>query len=67
MIDLSTQLVSSMSWVEGPIHAFWTLASESDFHNATTQFWTPKSMTNVSVEAMRGEYSPNGGVQWHLG
>jgi hypothetical protein len=37
------------------------------FHNATTRFFTPKLMTMASSGAIRGEYSPDGGVQWHLG
>ena len=40
--DLSAQLVASMSWVEDPFRAFWTLALESNFYNATTRFFTPK-------------------------
>jgi hypothetical protein len=46
-IDLPTQLVTSMSCVEGPFRAFLRIASESesDFHNTTTQFFTLKSMT----------------------
>ena len=32
------------------------------FHNATTQFFTPKSMTMASAGAIRGKYLPNGGV-----
>ena len=27
----------------------------------------PKSMTMAFAGAIRGEYSPDGGVQWHLG
>ena len=41
VIDLFMQLVDSISWVEGPCCAFLTLASGSDFHNATTRFFTP--------------------------
>ena len=37
------------------------------FHNATTQFFTPKSMTMASAGAILGKESPDGGVQWHLG
>ena len=37
--DLSTQHVNLMSRLEGPFCAFLTLASESDFHNATTQYF----------------------------
>ena len=37
------------------------------FHNATTQFFTPKAMTMASAGAIRGKESPDGGVQWHLG
>ena len=40
---------------------------EKRFHNATTQFLTLKSMTMASAGAIRGEYLPDGGVQWHLG
>jgi hypothetical protein len=61
--DLSTQLVASMSRVEGPFHAFLTLTLES----TTTQFFTPKSMTMVSAVAIRGKYRPDRGIQWHLG
>ena len=53
-----------MSWVEGPFRAFWMLALESDFHNATTRFFKPKSMTMASARVIRGECSPNGGLQW---
>jgi len=34
---------------------------ESDFHNATTLFFTPKSMTMVSGGAIWGKNSPDGG------
>jgi len=67
VFDLSTQLVASMSYVEGPLHAFWTLASESDFHNATTQLFTTKLITMAFAGAIQGKYSPDGGIQWHLG
>ena len=43
---------------------------EKQFHNATTHFFTPKSMTMASAGAIRGKYLPNngdGGVQWQLG
>ena len=66
-LSTSTQLVASMSWVEGPFRAFLTLASESDFHNATTRLFSPKSMAMASAGAIRGEYSPDGGIQRHLG
>jgi hypothetical protein len=39
------------------------LASDSDFHNATTQFFMPKSMTMASARAIQGKYLPDGGVQ----
>ena len=58
--DRSTQLVASMSWVEGQFRAFWRLASKQRFRNATTQFFEPKLMTMASVGAIRGKYSPNG-------
>jgi hypothetical protein len=54
------------SWVEGQFCAFLMLASESDFHNATTWFFTPKLMTMAPARVIRGEYLPDGGVQSHL-
>jgi hypothetical protein len=53
--DLSTQLVALMNGVEGLFRAFLTLASKSDFHNATTQFFTPKSMTMASAGTIQDE------------
>jgi hypothetical protein len=61
-LSTSTQLVASMSLVEGPFRAFWTLASKSEFHNATTRFFTPKLMTMVSAGAMWEEYLPDGSI-----
>jgi hypothetical protein len=43
------------------------LALEQQFHNATTHFFTPFSMTMASAGAIRGKYLSNGGVQWLLG
>jgi len=34
---------------------------EKQFHNATTQFFTPKSMTMKSARAIQGDYLPDGG------
>ena len=36
---------------------------ETRYHNAITRFFTLKSMTMASAVAIRGEYSPDGGVQ----
>jgi len=51
----------------GSVLCFLTLALKRDFHNVTTRFFTPKSMTMASAGAIQDEYSPNGGIQWHLG
>ncbi len=36
------------------------------FCNATTQCFMQKMMTMASAGAIKGEYLPTGGVQWHL-
>jgi hypothetical protein len=52
----------------GSVSCLLNASFEKQFHNAaTTQFFTPKSMTMASAGAIRGEYSPGGGIQWHLG
>jgi hypothetical protein len=38
------------------------LALEQQFHNATTRFFTPKSMTMASAGALWGKYLLDGGV-----
>ncbi len=38
------------------------LALEEKFHNATTRFFTPKSMTMASAGAKRGKYSLDSGI-----
>ena len=39
---------------------------EKRFHNTTTLLFTQKSMTMAFAGAIRGEYWPDPGVQWHL-
>jgi hypothetical protein len=56
-----------MSWVDGPFRAFLNASFKKQFHNATTPFFTPKSMTMASAGAIRGKYLPDSGVSWHLG
>ena len=63
---LSTQLVTLMSWGEGPFCAFWTLAAKSDFTTPQLDFFKPKSMTMAFAKAIPDEYLLDGGVQWHL-
>jgi hypothetical protein len=38
------------------------LASEKQFHNATTQFFKPKMMTMASAGAIQGKFLPNGSI-----
>jgi len=47
----------------GSVSCLLKASFKKRFHNATTRFFTPKSMTNASAGAIRGEYLPNGGVQ----
>ncbi len=61
------KLAASMTWVECPFCSFLLLASRSDFHTPQLDFLGEKSMTMVFAGAIRGEYSPDGCVQWHLG
>jgi hypothetical protein len=51
----------------GSVSCLFSASFKKQFHNATTQFFTPKSMTMASAGVIRGEYSPDGGVKWHLG
>ena len=51
----------------GSVLCLLNASFEKRFHNATTQVFTPKLMTMASAGATRGEYLPDGGVQWHLG
>jgi hypothetical protein len=39
----------------GSVSCLFNTSFEKRFHNATTWFFTPKSMTMASAEAMRGE------------
>ena len=50
----------------GSVSCLLNASFEKRFHNATTRFFTPISMTMASAGAIRGEYSPDGGIQWHL-
>ena len=51
----------------GSVSCLLNASFEKQFHNSTTRFFTPKSMTMASAGAIRGEYSPYGGIQWRLG
>jgi hypothetical protein len=50
----------------GSVSCLLNASFEKRHHNATTRFFTPKSMTMASAGAIRGEYWPNRGVQWHI-
>ena len=39
----------------GSVSCFLNASFEKQFHNATTQFFTPNSMTMASAGAIRGE------------
>jgi hypothetical protein len=39
----------------------------ASFKTVVSQCHKPKSMTMASAGAIRGEYSTNGGIWWHLG
>ena len=51
----------------GSVLCLLNASFEKLFHNATPRYVMPKSMTMASAGAIRGEYSPDGGIQGHLG
>ena len=51
----------------GSVLCLLNASFEKQFHNATTQYFTPKSMTMASAGEIKGKYLLNGGIQWHLG
>jgi len=52
----------------GSVSCLLNASFKKRFHNATTRLFTPKIDDHgASAGAIRDEYSPDGGVQWHLG
>jgi len=51
----------------GSVSCLFNASFKKQFHNAATQFFTPKLMTMAFSGAILGKYLPDGGVQWHLG
>ena len=51
----------------GSVSCLLNASFKKRFHNATIRFFTPKLTTMAFAGAIREEYSPDGGAQWHLG